>query len=309
MDYPRVSPHFLACRRSVRPLRPAHPDVVVGLSGGADSLALVAACVAEKFAVHAVVVDHQLQEGSAAVAERAAEQARDLGASAQVIAVDVVDDGVGMEAAAREARYAALREVAGQRPVLVAHTANDQAETLLLGLLRGRAVGMSAASGQILRPFLQIRRADTEGACRELGLAWWSDPHNNNPAFARVAVRTRVIPELERILGGDAVAPLALAAERAAADEALLAGWADGPTDDARELASLPEPVRRRQIVAWLQAHTLRVSDGVVRGIDKLVSARGTGGVAAGKVGGTRLEVRVIDGRLTVVRQEQERRV
>ena len=196
--WPRVSPHFLACRRGVRTADLDHA-VAVGLSGGADSLALMAALVAEGHDVLALCVDHGLQDGSRAQAERAAEQARTLGARAQVLSVEA---GAGaaagaesMEAAARAARYRALAAACADEglEVAVAHTADDQAETLLLGALRGRVTGMSERSevegARVVRPLLGVRRADTEGACAELGLSAWQDPQNADTNFRRVALR------------------------------------------------------------------------------------------------------------------------
>ena len=108
--WPRRSPHFLACRRAVRGwTEPA----VIGLSGGADSLALVAAAAAERLDVTALVVDHGLQEGSAEVAWRAAEQARNFGVPAEIATIQITHTGKGTEADARQARYAALFEHAG----------------------------------------------------------------------------------------------------------------------------------------------------------------------------------------------------
>ena len=227
--WPRVSPHFLACRRGVRTAA-LNPAVAVGLSGGADSLALTAALVAEGHDVLALCADHGLQDGSRAQAERAAEQARKLGARARVLSVGA-GAGTGpesMEAAARVARYRALAAACAAEglEVAVAHTADDQAETLLLGALRGRVAGMSERSevegASVVRPLLNVRRADTEGACAELGLSVWQDPQNADTNFRRVALRREVIPQLSHIIGGDAVPALAQAASDAALDDAAL---------------------------------------------------------------------------------------
>ena len=182
--WPRVSPHFLACRRAVRAAR-MDRTVGVGLSGGADSLALCAAMIAEGHDVIALCVDHGLQDGSREQAEKAAWQAESLGARARVLVVRVPEEaGNSLEAVARQARYQAMSAAAcedgasrrGGRSleIAVAHTADDQAETLLLGALRGRVAGMPERAvvegARVVRPFLQVRRADTEGACAELGL-------------------------------------------------------------------------------------------------------------------------------------------
>ncbi|WP_241228262.1 tRNA lysidine(34) synthetase TilS [Corynebacterium hylobatis] len=296
MRYPRSSPHFLACRVAVRPFLTSEP-VTVGLSGGADSLALLAAALAEGQDVHAVIVDHQLQVGSAQVADTARRQAEELGASAQVRAVTVAPGN--LEARAREARYGAL--FSEGREVWVGHTRDDQAETLLLGALRGNPAGMVPRSGRLIRPLLTVRRADTAGACTELGLEPWQDPHNEDPVFRRVALRQTHIPGLGELIGGDAVEPLAQAADRIAADNALLAELAGPPTDDCAELAAQPGPLRRRRIAAWLRERGLGVTGASISAVEALCTRwRGQGGVAVGRTGTGRLEVRRVDGRLTL---------
>lgn len=304
MRYPRVSPHFLACRVAVRPFLTPEP-VTIGLSGGADSLALVAAAVAEGQNVWAVVVDHQLQAGSAQVAAQACEQAERLGARAQLRTVSVGDQG-SLEANAREARYEALFQ--DGREVWVAHTREDQAETLLLGALRGNPAGMLPRAGRLLRPFLTVRRADTLGACAELGLEPWHDPHNEDPAFRRVALRQNFLPQFNGLVGGDAVEALAMAADRIAADNALLDELAGPPTEDCAELAAQPAPLRRRRIAAWLLERGLGVTGASISAIEALcVNWRGQGGVAVGRTATGRLEVRRVDGRLTVFPAGKER--
>lgn len=189
--------------------------MVVGLSGGADSLALAAATAFEApkldLRVVAVTVDHGLQQGSADAAASAAAQAERLGLEAWVVRVEVGADG-GPEAAARAARYRALRDAArdlGATAVLVGHTLDDQAETVLLGLARGSGggslQGMAAESDldgvALLRPLLDVRRETTRVACAAEDLAPWDDPHNLDPRYARVRVRTAVLPVLEAELG------------------------------------------------------------------------------------------------------------
>lgn len=289
--WPRHSPHFLACRRSVRTFS---GPAVIGLSGGADSLALVAAAAAEGKDVRAVVVDHGLQEGSAHVALRAAEQARAWGVDATVVPVAVSGDN--LEAAAREARYRAL--LSAGVDVWVAHTADDQAETLLLGALRGNPSGMPPRTELgVVRPFLPIRRADTAGACAELGVTPWQDPMNDDPAFRRVAVRRQIIPQLSALIGGDCVPALAAAAGRIAADRELLEALIDvSPTNDCAELAASPGPQRRRRIAAWLLDAGLRVGGVQLTAIERLATDwHGQGPVAVG--GG---QVRRVAGHLVV---------
>lgn len=289
--WPRRSPHFLACRRAVRSF---DGPAVIGLSGGPDSLALVAAAAAEQKDVSVVVVDHGLQPGSADVAERAAAVAREFGFASTVANVTVGPGNV--EAAAREARYAALLE--SGRDVWVAHTADDQAETLLLGALRGNPSGMAQRNGKIVRPFLHIRRADTVGACEELGLDVWHDPMNSDPAYRRVAMRQSIIPALSDLLGGDAVPALATTANRIAADQALIEQLADlTPTTSCVELEGDAGPVRRRRLAIWLLDEGVRVQGDQLAAIEALVTNwRGQGPIA---VGGGRSVAR-IDGKLVL---------
>ena len=263
--WPRRSPHFLACRRAVRSF---DAPAVIGLSGGPDSLALAAAAAAEGKDVRCVVVDHGLQPGSAQVAGQAARAARGFGLRADVARVEV---GAGnLEAAAREARYAALLSYG--EDVWVAHTADDQAETLVLGALRGNPSGMSPRNGRVVRPFLAVRRADTVGACEELGLEPWHDPMNADPAFRRVAVRRQVLPLLGELLGGDAVPALAATADRIAADQALIASLTDlTPTTSCAQLRADAGPVRRRRLAAWLLGEGVPVQGDQLAAVEALV--------------------------------------
>ena len=305
--WPRVSPHFLACRRGVRAAGLDHA-VAVGLSGGADSLALMAALLAEGHDVLALCVDHGLQDGSRAQAERAAEQARMLGARARVLNVEAGATGQkSMEAAARVARYRALAAAcaAEELEVAVAHTADDQAETLLLGALRGRVTGMSERSevegARVVRPLLNVRRADTEGACAELGLSAWQDPQNADTHFRRVALRREVIPQLSRIVGGDAVPALAQAAGDAALDDAALR---TPPTTDCADLAAMAEPRRRRAIAAWLVSEEVEVTRRAVGDVGKLCThwhGQGPVAVRSARQVGQRLEVARIGGKLALL--------
>lgn len=273
--WPRRSPHFLACRRAVRAAAGSNA-AVIGVSGGPDSLALAAAAAAERVDARAVVVDHQLQPGSGKVAARAAEKARGFGLEAEVIpvTVDRAASGGNLEAAAREARYAALYAAAGERAdVWVAHTADDQAETLLLGALRGNPSGMAVRAGRVVRPFLTLRRSDTVGACDELGLDAWQDPMNADPAFRRVAVRTQVIPALSDLLGGDAVPALAATADRIAADRELIEQLTDlTPTTDCAELLRDGAAVRNRRLAKWLLDNGVPVQSDQLAAIGALVT-------------------------------------
>jgi len=228
--------------------------VEVALSGGADSLAL-AACLSfvapqAGWLAGAVVVDHGLQPGSADVAARAAEQATGLGLDADIVTVEVGSEG-GPEAAARDARYAVLRA----RPVdavLLGHTLDDQAETVLLGLGRGSGprslAGMAAVDGLMRRPFLGLRRADTERICAASGLPWWTDPHNADPRFRRNRLRHEVLPLLEDVLDGGVAEALARTADQLRADTALLDELAADVADpcDIPMLAAMAPALRSR---------------------------------------------------------------
>lgn len=284
--WPRVSPHFRECRRAVRPF---DGPAIIGLSGGPDSLALVAAAAAEGKDVRAVVVDHGLQEGSADVARRAVAAAERIGVPAEVVRVEVgAAPGESVEAVAREARYAALAEAANRdgREIWVAHIREDQAETLLLGALRGNPAGMAPVSVlesglRLVRPFLTIRRADTAGACEELGLDPWHDPMNNDLAYQRVSIRKRILPALAEVLGGDAVPALARTADRIAADQTFIEQAADlSLTSDCKELAADPAPIRQRRIMAWLREQGISVSGAQLADIERLCTDwRGQGPV------------------------------
>ena len=208
---------------------PEGSSVVVALSGGADSLALAAATAFEApkqgLRVLSLTVDHGLQEGSDAVAARTAETATSLGIGSRVTRVQVGSEG-GPEAAARDARYRALREAASDADasaVLLGHTLDDQAETVLLGLARGS--GATSLQGMAperlddeglrwLRPLLGVRRATTRAFCAASDLAVWEDPHNADPRYARVRVRERVLPVLETELGPGIAEALARTAEQ-----------------------------------------------------------------------------------------------
>ncbi|WP_262850114.1 tRNA lysidine(34) synthetase TilS [Mumia quercus] len=274
---------------------PADATVVLGVSGGADSLALAAlTCFvvdARGGRVEALVVDHGLQEGSAEVAQRAAEQARALGAAAQVVRVEVGARG-GPEAAARDARREALRayaEEVGAAAVLLGHTRDDQAETVLLGLARGSGArslaGMAARSGLWRRPLLALTRAETEQVCRALGVTWWDDPHNDDPRYARVRVRRTVLPVLERELGPGVGAALARTAAALRDDADALDDLArtatrkatlDDGSLDVEVLAALPRAVRTRVLRASALAAGAPAGDltaAHVAGIDRLVTA------------------------------------
>ena len=198
----------------------------------------------------AVVVDHGLQDGSADVAARGGRRpCAALGLDpVEVVTVTVPPaTGEGLEAAARTARYAALEEAAarlGAAVVLLGHTRDDQAEQVLLGLVRGSGArslaGMPAARDHLRRPLLGTTREQTRAACEAEGLAWWDDPMNEDPAFTRVRAR-RALADLERDLGPGVAAALARTADLLREDADHLDGLADVAVARARR-----RPVGRR---------------------------------------------------------------
>ena len=281
------------------PPRPVQ-RIVVGVSGGADSLALVAGAAwcsrrVEELAhvpVRAVVVDHGLQEGSAAVAARAAAQVEALGVEAQVVQVEVTDRGDGPEADARVARYRALL-ADRDAVVLVGHTLDDQAETVLLGLARGSGTrslaGMPQRQGRLLRPLLGVRRSETQAACEEAGLEWWSDPHNADPAYSRSRVRA-ALTTLDEAIGPGLAEALARTAELARADadlldtlsaKLLLEGSQPDGTLAIAPLETADRALRDRALLTWLRREEVAdVSAGHVRAVAELITDwRGQQGV------------------------------
>ena len=322
--WPRRSPNFLQVRTALRAAmqrqRQDHPQFIIAVSGGPDSLALAAAAAAEKLDASVVSIDHGLQEGSREVSERAVAQVRQWGLDGQVVPVTVAKESAkdsvkdsaeqSLEAAARHARYQALGEIAGDRPILLAHTGDDQAETLLLGLLRGKASAMREVSDYqghtLLRPLLPIRREHTVGTCAELGVAAWNDSHNADVAFRRVAIRRRVLPLLDEIVGGDASAPLMQAAELIREDEDYLQQLAALPHESGAtpeppslDIAALgPRPLARRAIAEFLHRHGAQVTARTLAASIALIDDwHGQGAVSVGN----RLELARQTGKLVLL--------
>ena len=295
----RLDPAVAAVRRAVRGCLVdlgAGELVLVGCSGGADSLALSAASAFESrrtgLRAGAVVVDHGLQPGSAGVAGEVAEQLRLLGLDPVVVVpVQVAADAAGgPEAAARSARYAAFESEVqrlGAATLLLGHTRDDQAETVLLGLARGSGArslaGMRPRSGHYRRPLLQLSREVTRAACAAEQLVVWEDPHNADLAYARVRVRRRVLPVLEAELGPGVSAALARTADLLAADADALDAWAEreagagmeGQGLPADRLAALPQAVRWRVLRRAALAAGCPATDltaGHVEALDALVT-------------------------------------
>lgn len=249
---PRLTPAIADVRRAVRASLhelTSESLVLVALSGGPDSLALALATAfeARRLGLRAgsVTVDHGIQIGSADVAAAASSLAENLGLTPVLVRTVRVAGVGGPEAAARTARYAALelaRQESGASAVLLGHTLDDQAETVLLGLARGSGAaslrGMAAVSGTYRRPLLGIRRATTVQCCADAGLAPWNDPHNEDSRFARVRVRRQVLPVLESTLGPGVAEALARTAEQLREDSEALDRFA---TELIEELAEPAE--------------------------------------------------------------------
>jgi tRNA(Ile)-lysidine synthase len=237
--------------------------VVVACSGGADSLALVAVAAARGLAPLAVHVDHGLRAGSAAEAGCVAAAVAVIGAAFQPVTVEVAP-GPNLEARARRLRYDALERVrveVGASATLVGHTADDQAETVLLNVLRGSgSAGLGAMAprrGTLVRPLLAVRRADTEACCAALGLSPLRDPMNEDPSFRRVWIRREVLPLLSRGAERDLVPVLARQAEHLRAesdflDELAAAAWPLGDATPVQPLLALAPVLARRALRCWI---------------------------------------------------------
>jgi tRNA(Ile)-lysidine synthase len=241
------------------------PPVVVACSGGADSVALLALAVDAGLRPVAVHVDHCLRAGSASEADHVRAVAGRLGAEFRS-ARTPVDAGPNLEARARDARYGALeraRVEVGADVVLVGHTADDQAETVLLNVLRGAAAtglgGMAPRHGTLVRPLLDVRRSETGALCTGLGLDVLVDPMNDDRAFRRVAIRHDVLPLLSSLAERDLVPVLArqaaiLRSDSEYLDELAASMWPGVDGTRAAALAALPEPLARRAVRRWLGA-------------------------------------------------------
>jgi tRNA(Ile)-lysidine synthase len=277
-----------AARRAVRAeLADLAPGalVLVACSGGPDSLALAAATafVAPRAGLRAgaIVVDHGWFAGSAQVARAAVAACRELGLDpVQSRRASRRPSRSGPEAGARSARYAVLDEVAersGAAVVLLGHTQDDQAETVLLGLVRGSGTrslaGMPARRGRYRRPLLGLPRAITRQVCSVLGLEPWTDPANIDPAFTRSRVRA-LLPELDAALGPGLVAALARTATLAGEDAAALDRYTDQVVQQAAVAAG---PVGDPNTVVRVDVATLAASVDAVRRRALLAAARRAG--------------------------------
>jgi tRNA(Ile)-lysidine synthase len=266
--------------------------LLIAVSGGADSLALAAACEFEAkklgLKIAAAVIDHSLQNNSDKVAAQTAKTLAALGFEEVVVKKIAVGKAGGPEAAARTARYTALetlRQKTKSHFIVLGHTSSDQAETVLLGLVRGSGSkslsGMSAKTGLLLRPLLGIERSTTEAFCKDSGIKYWSDPQNKDKKFLRVMIRKHVLPFLEKQLGGSVAASLVRTSDQLREDNTYLEAQADksfkkyakvagsGIGFDAKALEKLPAAILNRVIKKALDSfgsessrtHVLAVSD------------------------------------------------
>lgn len=300
---PRLTPAIAEVRSAVRASFElagvvAQDLVLVACSGGADSLALAAAAAFEGqragVRVGAVIVEHGLQPETARVAQETKLRLEQLGLSPVLVVPVIVATGAGTggtEAAARDARYQALQASAqdlGADQVLLGHTLDDQAETVLLGLSRGSGpkslAGMLPQNGLWLRPLLGIRRQTTEAFCNDSGLAFWQDPHNSDDRFTRVRLRNKVLPVLEAELGPGVAQALARTATIFQEDSAFVDALAAqtfaalaraGSTHigfGVKDLEVIAAPVRKRVFGRAIGAFSGQFTQVHLEAIDQLLT-------------------------------------
>lgn len=318
LGLPRQDPRF--AEHGDHTPAPDAPLVLVACSGGRDSMALAAVagivCASWGIRCGAIVVDHRLQEHSDEVAQSAARRCCGLGLDpVAVVPVEVSGDGHGVEAAARDARYRALADTARRESaacVLLAHTGDDQAETVLMDVLRSSGLDALAGMPRIVerdgvrfaRPFLRLTRADTTGICEDLGITWWDDPTNGDHMAAdeplpddfplRSRVRHTLIPYLNAFAGGDIVSRFCDGAELASIEKSYLDGIAESVAAhavtfagdscgsvngdcellriDAKALAREPRAIRLRVIAHALAAVGIEAGFRHVDAVDRLIS-------------------------------------
>ena len=276
---------------------PAGVPVTCAVSGGADSLALLVLAVAAGCNVTAVHVDHGLRPGSAAEADVVATAAGQYGATFRA-ATALVDPGPNLEARARAARYAALPD-----DVLTGHTADDQAETVLLNLLRGAGLDGLAGMAPGRHPLLRVRRRETRAFCEVEGLEPVDDSSNDDLSFRRNRVRAELVPLLDQIAERDVASVISRQTELLRHDAELLELLsAEIDPTDAKALADAPPALARRAVRRLLANDHPPDSAAVER-----VLAVARGEAVATDAGGGR-HVRRSRGRLAVVVQASLRR-
>lgn len=274
---------------------PAGSPLVCGVSGGADSMALLVLAVAAGCTVTAVHVDHGLRAGSHEEADRVRAVADSLGASFRSESV-TVEAGANLEARARTARH----EVLGPDAAL-GHTADDRAETMIMNLLRGAGPdGLASIRPGIRHPILDLRRSETEQVCEREGIEPFFDPSNSDPAFVRNRVRNEVLPLLAEIAGRDPVPILDRQADvfASVADHLRFEATALDPTD-ARILREVPEAIARVALREWLREGAEERYPPDAATIDRVMAVV-KGEATATDVGGNRRVERTA-GRLRIV--------
>ncbi len=266
--------------------------VVCAVSGGADSLAMLVLALAAGLEVTAVHVDHGLRPGSADEAGYVADVTRRWGVELRAASVRI-EPGPNLEERARTARYRVLGP-----DVLTGHTADDQAETVLLQILRGAGVdGIAAMAPGPTKPILALRRTETRGVCQHFGMRWFDDPSNADPRFVRNRVRHEVLPLINDIARRDCVPLLNRTAAAARQSTAVLRSLLPaGDPSDTRWLATLPEDQAVLLVRRWL-------ADRTGRAVSAAATARAMT-VVEHRATGTELEggwsLRRTDGRLRV---------
>ena len=313
----------LEARRAVRAYLadiPIGERILVGVSGGADSLALAIALHAEvserELQLIPIVLNHNLQSGSREVAGQTIATLESLGIYGGIIReLDVVITD-GLEASARRARYAEFAKVSeelGAQAIFLAHTHNDQAETVLLGLARGSGgkslQGMADRNGLYRRPFLTIRREITEAVCNENGAKYWSDPQNFSTEFLRVKIRNHLLPFMEEQIGPGIADALVRTATLLRQDSELLDSMAAAYQGglDCQALAELPIAIRSRVLRAAIYeagAPPGSISADHLAPVEALVTAWNGQG-ATSLPGGVKVER--ISGRLSLSQQKENR--
>lgn len=256
---------------------PEDANIGVGVSGGADSLALLAGLSnlyknQRSQQVHVIIIDHQLQEVTAEVAQSTASKAREYGFHPHIVPVNIVNTSAGLEADARTARYEVFENIIHElnlQAFLIGHTKSDQAEQVLLGLVRGSGTksisGMREVRGVYRRPFLNVlSRSETELVCRENNLDFWVDPHNSDEVYKRVCVRN-FLNDVNEKLDVNLVNPLVKTARIASEDSDALDFYANVEFEkfensgwNVDSLALVPEAIRKR-------AYRLKLSELGVR--------------------------------------------
>lgn len=303
----KKTPHFLKVRRAVRTNLDKDTHYIVGVSGGADSLALVAAMAVEGYEFKAVVIDHQLQDDHEEFSLRAKNLSLELGATdVEIVKVEVPETGRGMESDARDARYQQLFSYG--YPVVTAHTMNDQAETVLLSMCQRNGInsvtGMrvvtkgdswkeSGKPFKIIRPLINtVKRQDTVSTCEEIGVTPWNDPHNEDEKYRRVALRKSIIPQLNDIFGHDITSHLCNTAKDAQLYKEYVSRdvessyqkyvqYQDNKTVLSVELGVEEEIVVTSVVSRFLEDHGLTTKRATVNSVSELITQwRGQKGVS-----------------------------